>query len=144
MDTGVCWHCIEDKYLREIIRDQGKPLECSVCNATRNGFTVDELGEQLEPIIRENYQLGEDVRVFSVNDDKDGWEQEGDPLSDVVQEILGQYFEFNDEIVEAVVSAEDVDVRDGDVLFLTAPVVTWNIRSFHTAITESGKRFCKS
>jgi hypothetical protein len=60
VDTGVCWHCIEDKYLREIIRDQGKPLECSVCNATRNGFTVDELGEQLEPIIRENYQLGED------------------------------------------------------------------------------------
>jgi hypothetical protein len=51
-----------------------------------------------------------------VNDDKDGWEQEGDPLSDVVQEILGQYFEFNDEIVEAVVSAEDVALFFGAVL----------------------------
>ena len=51
-----------------------------------------------------------------MNDDKDGWEQEGDPLSDVVQEILGQYFEFNDEIVEAVVSAEDVALFFGAVL----------------------------
>src|SRR5271155_1817367 len=107
MSTAVCWKCIEDKHLSTIVRQKGERLKCSVCQATRKGFTVDQLGEVLEPVLREQIKLGQEV----------DWEQQGDPLSYWVQEVLGQYFDFNEEIVTAVVNAEGGDPSDGDVPF---------------------------
>lgn len=45
------------------------------------------------------------------------WEQEGDPLSFHIQEVIGQYLGFEDEIVEALVDNEDVWEPDGDIPF---------------------------
>jgi hypothetical protein len=50
-------------------------------------------------------------------DDHDHWEQRGDPLSFCVQEVVGECFGFEDDIVDAIVAAEDVDPSDGDVPF---------------------------
>lgn len=116
METAVCWECVEDKYLKEIIQDKGETRPCSVREEERKAFTLDELGEVLGPIIQEHFAQGEDVKRFG-EEDSEWWEQEGEPLSDVVQEVLGQYFDFNDEIVEAVVDSEYVDVSDGEIPF---------------------------
>jgi hypothetical protein len=110
MDNAVCWKCIEDKYLREIIKDSGEPLLCSVCEGEKqNAFGVKQLGKLIEPILREHFQQGE-------YDNHEG-EQAGDPLSFAVQEVLGQEFDFEDEIVGAVIDAEDVDPQDGEIPF---------------------------
>ena len=106
--------------MKEIIRGQGEELSCTVCgDASRKALTVDALGELLGPIIREHYEQGAEVRRWgeSDNDRDDWWEQEGEDLSFVVQEVLGQYFEFEGEIVDAVVGSEDVRPQDGDVAF---------------------------
>jgi hypothetical protein len=116
MGTAVCWKCIKDRYLSEIIRQKGERLRCSVCDASRNSYSVAQLGEALEPVLREHIRPGREVRRFG-DDDKDWYEQLGDPLSYWVQEVLGQYFDFEDEIIDAVVDAEDVDPQDGDVPF---------------------------
>lgn len=113
MGKSICWKCFDDKYLKEIVKKEGEQLECSVCGKERNAFTTERLGELMEPIMREHLRQGE--QMWTVSADVD--EQQGDSLSFWVQEILGQHFGFEDEIVEGVMAAERVDTRDGGVAF---------------------------
>jgi hypothetical protein len=107
MDKAICWQCFEDKYLKEIVKNEGEQLECSVCGEERTAFTVERLGERIEPIMLEHFRQG----------DQGYGEQRGDPLSFWVQEVVGECFGLEDDIVEAVVAAEHVDPSDGDVPF---------------------------
>lgn len=116
-ELAVCWGCVDDAYLKQIIRCEGKRRTCSVCNRRiRNAYTVEQLGKLMEPILREYFSHGEAVKRFGV-DDKEWWEQEGDDLSWVVQEVLGQHFDFEDELIGAIVDAEDCWPPDGDEQF---------------------------
>lgn len=116
MASAVCWKCIKDKYLRDRVKREGKRLKCTECNRTLKGFTVEHLGEVLEPILYEHIEPGEQIPKLD-DDDQAYYEQEGDDLLHWVQTVLGQDFDFDDEIVEAVIAAEHVDVRDGDIPF---------------------------
>jgi hypothetical protein len=117
MGHAVCCECVEDFYLKKIIGEEGVPIECSVCgDDTHNAFTVEELGKLMEPIMRDHFVLGPTVKKFG-EDDSEWWDQEGDPMSWAVQEVLGQYFDFEDEIVDAVSEAEDCWPPDGDEPF---------------------------
>lgn len=114
---SVCFECVEDFYLKKIIKAEGHPLECSVCGEENsNAFTVEQLGQLMEPIMREHFALGKQVKKFGDNDEE-WWEQEGESLSWVVQVVLGQYFDFEDEIIAAVIEAEDCWPQDGDECF---------------------------
>jgi hypothetical protein len=118
MANNLCSVCIEDAYLRAIVENEGVPETCDSCGEERaNTITIAHLGELLEPILRENIALGQEVKRFSLEDDDGWWEQEGDDLDYFVQEALGQYFDFNDEIIQAVVDAEDCWPPDGDEPF---------------------------
>lgn len=114
MDRAICCNCVKDFYLKKIIEDEGEPLECSECGQEENNaITVEYLGNLMEPILREHFVLGPTVRKFGA-DDKDWWEQEGESMEWIIQEVLGQDFGFVDEIVDAVINAEDVYPGDGD------------------------------
>jgi hypothetical protein len=116
MSSADSWKCIEDEYLHKHIKQQGERTRCSVCDRTRKAFRVDKLGEVPEPILREHIRQGREV-MSSHENDGSYWEQQGDPLSFWVQEILGQSFGFEDEIVDAVIATEDVDPQHGDIPF---------------------------
>jgi hypothetical protein len=118
MCSAVCWKCFEDVYLSKRVKQEGERLRCSVCRKTRKSFTLDRLAEALAPILHEHINPGRTVpRIGEGDDDHVYYEQQGDPLSYWVQVILDQYFDFNDEIVDAVVDTEHVDVADGEVPF---------------------------
>jgi hypothetical protein len=111
---AICFECIDDNYLKNEVLNNGHHLHCSVCNEeNNNAITVEQLGKLLEPIIREHFNLGQDEKKFGKNDNE-WWEQSGEPLSSVVQQVLGQYFDIEDEIIDAVIDAEDFRPRDGD------------------------------
>lgn len=113
MERALCYGCVEDWYLGKIIRSEGEMLKCSVCGESdREAITVQRLGQIMEPIMREHFQLGPQVMKFG-EDDKDWWEQDGDSMGGAVQNVLGQYFDFEDEIVEAIVDADDYWPPDG-------------------------------
>ena len=59
---------------------------------------AEDLAEAVDPIMREHFALGEDVKRFGP-DDEEWWEQEGDPLDHHLQEVIAQYLGFEDEIV---------------------------------------------
>ncbi len=118
MATTLCSICIEDPYLKQTILDEGEPGDCDVCETEQaKTISVSRLGEILEPILRKHIKQGDAVRRFDSDDDNGYYEQEGDELDHFVQEILGQYFDFNDEIIEAVIDAEGCWPPDGDEPF---------------------------
>src|ERR1700737_1647640 len=104
MDKSICWRCFEDKYLKEIVKKDGELLECSVCGKQRTAFSGEQLGDLIEPIMREHLRLGEEIWM-SDEDDHEGWDQRGDPLSYWVQEVVGECFGFEEAIVDAVIAA---------------------------------------
>ncbi|WP_155623910.1 RES family NAD+ phosphorylase [Burkholderia territorii] len=112
MPDHICYACFEDTYLREMVHREGALNECRVCEEEREGISVARLGEILAPIMRENLQLGQSVPEIDDND-RIYYRQLGDSIAGWVQEFLGQYFEFEDEIVDAVVETDDYDPRDG-------------------------------
>ncbi len=112
--SAVCWRCIEDEYLKKMIRENGTPGECSLCKRNdENAFGSAELAEVLEGIMHVCFDHGPKVKKFG-EDDSEWWEQEGDPLSVHVQEVIGQYLGFEDEIVDALKANEDVSRQDGE------------------------------
>lgn len=119
--SAICSDCIEDEYLQRIAEATGNQTQCTECG--RSDFpalTATELGELIGPILIEQLWLGDDIRVFhGPDDDKGGWEQEGDPLDYFVQEVLRQYPSFYDEILQAVYDSENVWPPDGEEAFLT-------------------------
>lgn len=104
MGNAICFECVEDEYLKDIILSNGICIECSVCHCLhKNAITVEELGKLMEPIMRDNFRIGRQINGLI----------EEDSLSDMVQTVLGQYFDFEEEIVDAVIEAEDVCPQDG-------------------------------
>ena len=115
--AAVCWHCIEDEYLKTIVRESGEVEECDPCRRDdEKAFGPDEFSEVLDPLMREHFVQGPEVKKFG-EDDSEWYEQEGDPLSHHLQEVIGQYLGFEDEIVEALESNEDVRPQDGEEAF---------------------------
>lgn len=116
---AICWNCIDDSYLKSMVKKEGQRATCMACNGfRRKAITLTELGELLDPIVRQHFRLGEHIRVFTSDDDDYGhWEQQGDDLSYVLQTVLGQSFDFEDEIVAAMAEAEGCYPPDGDESF---------------------------
>lgn len=115
--AAVCWRCIKDEHLKKKIQEDGTPEECSLCGRSdENAFGPDQLAELLDPLMREHFAPGQELRTFG-EDDSEGWEQEGSPLSDHLHAVIGQYLDFEDEIVDALEVNEDVRPQDGDVAF---------------------------
>jgi RES domain/HEPN/RES N-terminal domain 1 len=115
--AALCWRCAEDEHLQRIIRENGRPELCSECDGEiENAYDADDLAQVLDPILREHFRIGEMVRKFG-EDDKDWYEQEGDPLPHHIQEVIGQFLGWEDDIVSALVQREDVDERDGEQPF---------------------------
>jgi hypothetical protein len=113
----VCWKCIEDTYLKKMIQEHGSPEECSLCGQdVDNAFGPDELAEAVAPILQEHFAQGPEVKRFG-EDDSEWWEQEGDPLSHHLQDVIGTYLGFEDEIVDALEENEDVRPQDGEEAF---------------------------
>lgn len=118
MDSGICYSCIDDNYLSDAVFQDGVVVVCTECENKDVGITFKTLGERLEPLLRQYYVPGEEYRRFSEEDDDNGYTaQYGDSLSDIVQEQLGNCYTAHDEIVQAVMDAEDFNPYDGDAAY---------------------------
>ena len=115
----ICANCVDDPQLQQVILNDGDVDKCGSCGGIKTPvFAASDFGKLLEPLIREQYSIGEDQRVFSgPDDDRGGWEQQGDPLEYIVSEVLGQDIDFLEEIVAAIIEAEDVWPPDGEEPF---------------------------
>ena len=97
LTDSVCFQCFQDKYLSAQVKTEGEPDLCRVCGKVSESITIERLGEILEPIMRDNFAPGRQVPEFDGSDQL-FYSQLGDPISYWVQEVLGQYFDFEDEM----------------------------------------------
>jgi hypothetical protein len=37
----MCWQCVEDRYLKEVVKKQGNVDVCSICGLKRKAFTAE-------------------------------------------------------------------------------------------------------
>jgi hypothetical protein len=117
MDNALCWSCAGDLHLRDIIEREGSPMHCSMSGEQRKSvFVVAELAQLMEPIMREHFSLGQQIKISGDNDAE--WSaQQGEPMSWWYTNFLGKYLDFEDELIDAMVEAEDVWQKDGDEAF---------------------------
>ncbi|MBV8272598.1 MAG: RES domain-containing protein [Cupriavidus sp.] len=114
----MCCQCLEDPHLRTYVLEHGEVLECSECGESDQvAITLEQLGKLMEPIMRENFMLGEAYKVFDGDDDRGRWMQTGEDIENLVQEVLGQYVSINGAIAEAVVDAEEYWPSRGEEAF---------------------------
>jgi RES domain len=116
MPKYICWKCFEDAALSSEIKSDGRSARCALCNGRRKSLSFEQLGKRLGDVIQEHFQPGPEVRRFG-DDDKCRYEQEGETLSSVLQEVLGQCFDLEEELLQAIVESEEYDPRDGDQPF---------------------------
>ncbi|WP_413657887.1 RES domain-containing protein [Paraburkholderia phenoliruptrix] len=115
MTTAICSNCIEDSHFRDSLAEHFEHLECSVCGEESDeAVTVESLAAVLEPVLREYFVQGAEEKHYSGDDDKGWWEQSGEPLNDIIQTVTGQYFDFEDELVDAVCDLDDAWPGDGE------------------------------
>jgi len=120
-DDAVCVECIEDDALRELVRAEGEKQLCVECGEKNIAVSIKDLAEIIDPYIRDHYEPGPYERQFGA-DDTEWEEQRGEDLTYVVQEIVGQYFEFNDALVNALIDHDPADVSDGGEPFYASDV----------------------
>ena len=114
--SAVCWECVEDVYLKEKVKKTGKGADCSICGRRRKSFSAEDLAALIDPILRERVTPGESFKRFGPDDD-DWWDQEGDALDHHVQEIIGQYLGFEEEIIDALEDQDPAQPQDGEAPF---------------------------
>lgn len=118
METGICRKCITDDYLKADIDDGAEIISCTECGRSRKGISIEALGRRIETVLRKYYVAGEAYKNFDgIDDDRGTWQQHGEQLSDIVQDVLGEYYGCHSLIVQAVMDAEDCDPMSGDYGF---------------------------
>ena len=146
MDGALCSECSTDKFLASIIEADGELIECSICKKDVNkAMSVEELGKLIEPILREHFQPGDMVRTIGEGDDDPMYdEQQGEDMASIVQEVIGDYYEFENDLVDAVCAAENCDPYSGDECYwdptanyVETPIATAPLENhWHPALTE--------
>jgi RES domain len=114
--SAVCWRCIEDEYLKNMVRDDGTPRECSLCKRTdANAFAPDEMAHVVAPVIRLFFIQEPDA--YKSGDDDSGVEITIGDLSCHLPTVIGQYLGFEGEIIDALEANENAARRDGERFF---------------------------
>lgn len=116
MTHVLCHSCAQDDALREIIKRRGARLKCSICHRRASAFSLEALAELIATIVIDNFHHGREIRIFG-DDDRDWYEPQGESLSLIVQNILGQDLDFIEDLVDQMIEGEDCWPPDGDEPF---------------------------
>jgi hypothetical protein len=99
MGSRICAVCVHEPFLARLanasaVTDQ----ECDFCNRVRGTLNTDEVLDRCEKILQDYYQptsLSDDVLVR-------GEEPDGEPLRQVLEELLGANDEVTEELVDGL------------------------------------------
>lgn len=107
-DSRVCGTCLDDIYLAEEIKATGEVRKCDFCRKRRKTWDLLKATTRVHDVLNEHFVKG----TYQYYDG----DTSGDPLSDVVTEILGDDAEERvvPAILEVLTDYFNGDPRDGD------------------------------
>ncbi|RKI71692.1 RES domain-containing protein [Corallococcus sp. AB049A] len=62
----ICFHCVDDTYLKEEIKKHGKKKKCSYCEKQAQTYSLAEMASRIETAFEEHY--------YRTSDQPEGWE----------------------------------------------------------------------
>lgn len=109
----LCWECVSDVVLRDWLREQGHVGSCAFCGRRRLACPLREVAEKIDGVMREFYRPGEQTAHIVPDSDNPQYWEDGDPATEIIQEIAGVESEVAEAIDDVLSAAESRDVRDG-------------------------------
>ena len=90
-DVYICHSCVDDTFLKDEIRSEGRNRKCSFCGKSGKAWPLEELAERVQAVIEEHFKITpSDPRSEGfVYDEEMQWERRGDPVECVIAEIAG-------------------------------------------------------
>lgn len=85
-ESLVCQQCVSDRHLWALLEHSAVRGTCESCGHQQPCTSVEQLAEEIDPVYRENVQIGETHRVFGPDGD-DWWEQQGESPSFIIHDI---------------------------------------------------------
>lgn len=84
----VCWDCIGDIVLAEILSQSDVVEECSYCEKVQNGEQLVDIASRVNEVYRAYYGYGESLPVFHGDSDKPDYEQQGDFPEEIIEMMI--------------------------------------------------------
>jgi hypothetical protein len=114
-DVYICHGCIGEAFLKQEVRCGGRKRECQFCGKTREAWPLDELAERVQGIIEEHFRItpsDPSDEGFAYDKDMD-WERRGDPVADVIADIVGLEPEPAEAVRERLSENTGYDASEG-------------------------------
>lgn len=116
-DVAICLECVGDESLRSILADVAKVITCCSCDEKRRGVHVADLAQVADPVLRKYREPGDSLPVFSSNDDRVEYEQQGEPLINLLENELEIPYEVAEVLADLLIADDPAWPPDGDEPF---------------------------
>lgn len=137
--TTFCPYCFSDKSFRQRLKEVRpefpRSLKCDF-HPNRSGLPAEAVAKIVDGVFREHFVIGDTDPVYDRDDDRPNWEQRGDPLDQLIDEITSaESFEITEALKDQLIEDDDADPRDGEEPFYAddqlyaAFDLTWNPHS---------------
>ena len=113
-DNCICLKCVGDTVLREIVQKDSFEVQCSYCDQTGQGITMNDFAKLVDEPLRANLRPGSDVPDFSSKSENIEYKQEGDTLDYLLQDVLGIEPEPAGDIIKILIDSDPAWPPDGE------------------------------
>ena len=145
--SRVCYGCIADAVLAADVKQSGRRSRCSYCARTREAIPLEELADQIDPVVQEAFVLSRvDDRHYVHSSTWGGmWEQDGDPVEHIIAEIAGLEPKIAEDLRELLSGRYAYPaIKDGDDDPYDLPMRTMWRRNLTTGNSgRLGRTFCR-
>lgn len=116
----ICLKCIGDVPLRETAEETATRVLCNYCQERDLGISMEKLAEIVDDPFRRYYCKGNFEPVWHGDSDHTDYEQEGEPLVDILQEELEIDYDPAKDLAEILENSDPADIRDGEEPFYSS------------------------
>lgn len=92
-EKRICFECVKEDFLSREIRVEGKVLECSYCETTRETYSMDEMSERIEAVFNQHYfRTYDEPTEFESVMSRDHefayqWDRDGEEVVNVIESV---------------------------------------------------------
>lgn len=119
-DAAICLPCVGDHSLRSLLKDATGEITCSSCQENRTGISLAELAQRVDPFLRKYCEAGDSYPIFQGSDDRAEYEQEGQPLVNLLEDELETAYGVAEALADVLIADDPAWPPDGDEPFYTA------------------------
>lgn len=90
-NNRICWKCVEESFVSNLIKKSGKSAICHYCSQKRRTCPLPHIGDLVQRAVSDHYERtceypeGYDYYLQRMGQ----WERPGEPIKDVISWILG-------------------------------------------------------